>query len=218
MESRSCAPWLSWKRGEVRYEKWRGGDASETSPRQWCRLWSRRLAAIGTPTRRSTRGWSRGGDAVVYVSGSQELDPDYEAHDITLLTQLLGQRATGRHRYPRGTWTGLCSAGRGSGARGHRAVGRLLRRQHARPGGGPPPAHGQAAEAVGMRAQDMGRADQPLRVPRRTGCSVSSASMRTPRTPGFVINAPRLSRPGVPPAEVSTPVGRNSAINAVRRS
>jgi hypothetical protein len=30
------------------------------------------------------------GDAVVYVSGSQELDPDYEAHDITLLTQLLG--------------------------------------------------------------------------------------------------------------------------------
>jgi hypothetical protein len=30
------------------------------------------------------------GDAVGYVSRSQDLNPDYEAHDITLLTQLLG--------------------------------------------------------------------------------------------------------------------------------
>ena len=31
------------------------------------------------------------GDAVIYVSSSQDLDPDYDAEDITMLTQLLGQ-------------------------------------------------------------------------------------------------------------------------------
>jgi len=31
------------------------------------------------------------GDAVVYVSSSQDLDPDYDAEDIKILTQLLGQ-------------------------------------------------------------------------------------------------------------------------------
>lgn len=31
------------------------------------------------------------GDAVIYVSSSQELDPDYDADDITILTQLLGK-------------------------------------------------------------------------------------------------------------------------------
>jgi hypothetical protein len=30
-------------------------------------------------------------DAVVYVSSSQDLDPDYDAEDIMILTQLLGQ-------------------------------------------------------------------------------------------------------------------------------
>jgi hypothetical protein len=31
------------------------------------------------------------GDAVIYVSSSQDLNPDYDAEDITILTQLLGQ-------------------------------------------------------------------------------------------------------------------------------
>jgi len=31
------------------------------------------------------------GNAVVYVSSSQDLEPDYDAHDITILTELMGQ-------------------------------------------------------------------------------------------------------------------------------
>ena len=31
------------------------------------------------------------GEAVIYISSSQDLEPDYDADDITILTQLLGQ-------------------------------------------------------------------------------------------------------------------------------